>query len=824
MSDTNTTFFGSLVLCFLPIVLPTRTNHTTPAHRFFVSAVDNVSKRGGGLFFPLSVVCIRLGQTQSETPKEKKYQRLLAFTDQHKMTHLPPALLNKRRRHLGTVPAATSDHHHLHILFLLPFVLLLTTILASSPVLAAPVAGPVRELFDSAIIRDFRLDLEPLAGWRPPADWSPPADWPGLPTDWADLTSTDQDAWIAQDAVLAPLAKAAAWDTIRCDTTNSIVLPALFHEEGMVDGTAPSTSPLRVGIRRKSSRALPSEIDPRKVGFKVGFNDFVKGQLFRGVSKLSLENAGDVSPAHEGMAWHLHQLASVDGFYGQGYDPALAAWTKVSVNGEYLGVYTNVEQRNKQFLRNRALWWTLDPITWMYKQDDIGKPEFDEGPASTTVGEDGVTVITTPIDSPTCDALCFLPFRTTSGDWAATCSAPATDSLLAQVLTSQIDMRVMLTQAAIDAFVANDDAMLTKGKNFFFVDRTGELRRHYPWDLDSVFRAPLSNIYAIGSSSTTSKRGVTATTYTQSQFQTMILNHPVWRAQYNSIMTGLLDGPLSASSIDALFARVRPALELAMATDPYSSQGDIATSIADHLDALRAWIAARQQTVRAQITANVPAPRKADAVAPTVQVPVILPSATSVLPGALIAVTSTVSDTASEIMSAEVRVGTIDAWQLMAAAMDSPGQFGSALTVVATASLTAPTTDGIYTVCVRATDRSANTGTSCTSSSALKVETPARPTTLTYTGLTTVKVNTAFILSARLVTSGVDSVAVAGKTVTFVVNKVTFTGVTDGDGVAAATAKAITKTGSYSVAVSFAGAVGFSASSVAPAVTLNVVR
>ncbi|HEX6732908.1 MAG TPA: hypothetical protein VF074_23005, partial [Pyrinomonadaceae bacterium] len=48
------------------------------------------------------------------------------------------------------------------------------------------------------------------------------------------------------------------WDTIRHDTTNEIEVPALFWADG--------ESSILVSVRRKSSRALPSEANPIKVG------------------------------------------------------------------------------------------------------------------------------------------------------------------------------------------------------------------------------------------------------------------------------------------------------------------------------------------------------------------------------------------------------------------------------------------------------------------------------------------------------------------------------------------------------------------------------
>src|SRR5687767_9049140 len=78
----------------------------------------------------------------------------------------------------------------------------------------------------------------------------------------------------------------ADWDTIRFDTTNEIEVPADFW--------ADDEAPIRVSVRRKSSRALPSEADPRKIGLKIDINELVAGQQWRGLVKLSLENAGDI--------------------------------------------------------------------------------------------------------------------------------------------------------------------------------------------------------------------------------------------------------------------------------------------------------------------------------------------------------------------------------------------------------------------------------------------------------------------------------------------------------------------------------------------------
>jgi hypothetical protein len=406
----------------------------------------------------------------------------------------------------------------------------------------------------------------------------------------------------------------ADWDVVRFDTTNSVRLPAFLSVDG--------DDAMLVEVRRKSSRALPGEDDPRKVGFKVKVNAYDNsGQRWLGLNTLSLENGGDISPIDEGFQWNLHELASVDGFYGDGYGAARANWilvtmtipahvldvegveVEVAETTEVLGVYTSVEQRNTRFLTSRGIPTTAG-ATWFWKQSDIGPPRLDVGTGT----------------SPHQEELCYVPFGTESGTvdggdggkggkggkkgtTSSTCVRPADDSALAEQLDRLVDMDRMLTLGAIEAYANNHDGMLTKGKNFFFLDRTESdvivPRTFYPWDLDTGFNGVETNIYAV--STGRGRKG--STTYGQSDYQALILNHPAYRLRYNAIMLGLLDGPLARAKLQAFLDQVEPGLVAAFAQDPY--QGADIASIAR----LRSWIDQRDPIVRSQVAVNLPAPR-----------------------------------------------------------------------------------------------------------------------------------------------------------------------------------------------------------------------
>jgi hypothetical protein len=360
----------------------------------------------------------------------------------------------------------------------------------------------------------------------------------------------------------------ADWETIRFDTTNEIEVPAQFW--------ADDEPPILVSVRRKSSRALPSEADPVKIGLKIDINELVSGQQWHGLVKLSLENAGDIAALYEGMAWQLHQLAANAQFYGPEAYPALANWVRVTINGQYVGVYTNVEQRDTQFLRNRGI--RVSGRTWLYEVDDIDTWALESGDPH----------------SPTFTTLCYSPFAPAGKGKTAACPTPS-DPILEPTLDALVEVDAMLAQGAVDAFTDNPDGLFSHGKNFFFADfdHSGLKRRYYPWDLDAVFRSTTGDIYGKNG-----RRGVTQTPYQQ-----ILLNHPGLRGRYNSILSALVapNGPLSQASVNAFLDALEPVLAPALAADPFVSEPPAVT-----FGALRAWISTRIVNVNAQIQTNGP--------------------------------------------------------------------------------------------------------------------------------------------------------------------------------------------------------------------------
>ncbi|MEA3336027.1 MAG: CotH kinase family protein [Chloroflexota bacterium] len=213
----------------------------------------------------------------------------------------------------------------------------------------------------------FALLLLLATGFVPTAAAQEPVpDWPGL---------YDPETLLNFNLEMTE----ANWHTIVNDLTFDIEVPALFSAEG--------EAPILVSVRRKAATKLGQD----KVSLKVDINEYTDDDgcdsdhgfpgatcvdKWHGVKKLSLENGDDNNVVTEGLAWYLHTVAADSDL---NYHSGHAAWVTVTVNGDSKGVYVNVEQPDKQYLKNHDLWEGSDD-TWLYKYSDIDSPEIKVGP------------------------------------------------------------------------------------------------------------------------------------------------------------------------------------------------------------------------------------------------------------------------------------------------------------------------------------------------------------------------------------------------------------------------------------------------------------
>lgn len=395
---------------------------------------------------------------------------------------------------------------------------------------------------------------------------NPELDWPGL---------YDPFTMLTFNLVMDP----SDWTRIVNDDTYDIEVPALFW--ATEDGNDP---PILVSVRRKSATMLGKD----KISLKIdineytvedvcddnyGFTDPTCVEKWHGVKKMSIENGDDVNVVAEGFAWYLHRVASE---FGLDYTTGYASWVTLYVNYKYKGVYVNVEQPDKQFLKNHKLWEGSDE-TWLYKGDDIGKPEIKEAPED----ENG-----DPIDSPTYELLCYEPFRTKRA-----CKQPKE---FKEELSYYINMEGMLTLGAVSAFHNSPDDLFSKGKNFYFVDYLDfeDSKREYTqWDLDSAFSSynATTSIYNQGKGKSTND------IYEKNLVES---SDSPFRAEYDEIMWELLDGPFLKKNLHDTLNRIEVEIGLALEADPNNNLSD---GPAGEFARLRSFISDRIDNVRYQL-------------------------------------------------------------------------------------------------------------------------------------------------------------------------------------------------------------------------------
>jgi spore coat protein CotH len=349
------------------------------------------------------------------------------------------------------------------------------------------------------------------------------------------------------------------WTTVKGDSTFTIEKPAWFCDN--------TEAKILIAVRRKPTLAVSN-----KVSLKFDINQYFDGTVWHGVKKASLENGqqSTAGPISEGLGWYVHVKA---GEYlktkGIDYQPGKFTFANVYVNGVNQGLYTSVEQVDKQFLRNRSLWTAGE--TWLYKQQDVNTTEQDEGPTAT---------------SPTLSVLNYQPFNTRG-------PTPPGQDVVATQLSQYVNMDAWLTMGAVNAFTANPDNLFAKGKNYFWSDYQDNLvtKRHYfPWDLDAVFPGTNVNgsIYGGGNLGT---------------YADLVLGNPAFRGRYNEIMLDLLSGPLSVSSLHAYLNQLQPIISPHVLADPNNGIGDPALKFQQ----LRDFITARHANILSQVNADMAA-------------------------------------------------------------------------------------------------------------------------------------------------------------------------------------------------------------------------
>ena len=222
---------------------------------------------------------------------------------------------------------------------------------------------------------------------------------------------------------------------------------------------------LQVGIRSRGKGSRSGE----KPGLKVDMNRYVSGQEFHGRKSVILDNVTQ-DPTF------LREPLSYAVFEAMGIAASQIAHTRLTVNDEYWGVYTLVEDVTKPFLDARL----GDKEGNLFSYEYSGPYDF------SFRGTNASAYVPVPFEPETnessLDASGLIAFIRTANE--------APDAGFVAAISAFLDVPRFLTHVAVENAIAENDGILGfEGmNNFFLYQYAGQSRFVFiPWDKDTTF-------------------------------------------------------------------------------------------------------------------------------------------------------------------------------------------------------------------------------------------------------------------------------------------------------------------------------------------------
>ena len=222
---------------------------------------------------------------------------------------------------------------------------------------------------------------------------------------------------------------------------------------------------LQVGIRSRGKGSRSGE----KPGLKVDMNRYVSGQEFHGRKSVIVDNLTQ-------DATFLREPLSFAVFEAMGIAAPQIAHTRLTINDEYWGLYTLVEDVTKPFLEARlgdkegnlfSYEWTF-PYDFSYRGGDSSR--YVPVPFEPETNQDSL------------DAAGLVAFIRTVNE--------APDATFVAAVSPFLDVTRFLTHIAVENAVAENDGIVGfEGmNNFFLYQYAGQNRFVFiPWDKDTTF-------------------------------------------------------------------------------------------------------------------------------------------------------------------------------------------------------------------------------------------------------------------------------------------------------------------------------------------------
>ena len=392
-----------------------------------------------------------------------------------------------------------------------------------------------------------------------------------------------------------------------------------------------------VAVRTKGSSSLTYVVDDEsnRLSLKVDFNLLNSALTFRGLKKLNFHNNyRDPALMREVLAYEL--------FAQMGVPAPRATHVDLWVNDTHLGLYTQVEQVDRTFLRRNFGWddgnlykpippgsyldWTEEDLekqrAGVITTDSPDTVDINIGGGNLSEIQNALTEIVTGDDEPDdstgrqFDYIDYMKLKTNE-------KMPSHSDLLRfiDVLNNEpdetfpkeiekvLDVDEALRFLAVEATLVCLDSYLGRGLNYYLYEIDGRFVI-IPWDLNESFGTYKCNI---------EKEDIinfyidepTCGPVAERPMVDRLLSHEPYREIYHEYLQELLDGPFSVESmgvrIDELADMIRPYAEKDelkfYSTEEFEQN---LTEDVERFFGLKSFVAKRGESMRLQLSGELP--------------------------------------------------------------------------------------------------------------------------------------------------------------------------------------------------------------------------
>lgn len=326
---------------------------------------------------------------------------------------------------------------------------------------------------------------------------------------------------------------------------NDMLANAAAEEYYQCDVEVNGTTFYRVAIRPKGNTSLTSiASDPTtdRYSFKLEFDHYVDGQTCFGLDKLILNNNyADATNMKEALIYDMYQYL--------GADASLYNYAKLSVNGEYWGVYLALEAVEDSFLlRNYGV-----------QDGELYKPDS----MNIGGGKD------------------FGDFNADDIDFG------------------DLDLDNLLRYMAVHIFSVNEDSLSgSMAHNYYLYEAGGKLNL-IPWDYNLALGGMGRSNDATSVVNDSIDNAFSGTTF----FDTLMENE-TYHSQYYAYLQQLVSEYINGGGFDAFYTRVRSQTDALVESDPtaFYSYDEYLTAA----ETLYQVVKLRGQSIQGQLDGTIP--------------------------------------------------------------------------------------------------------------------------------------------------------------------------------------------------------------------------